>query len=320
MTDNAPLVSIVIPVYNGAAYLAQAIESALAQSYAHCEVIVVNDGSNDCGQSERIAMRYAPRIRYFSQPNGGVASALNLAIFEMQGSYFSWLSHDDVYLPHKVERQMALMRCSEQHAVYSDYRLFSDDGDIVDIHLPDTEPQAFRYRLALQGGVNGCTLLIPVEALRTAGGFDESLHTTQDYALWFLLAKKLRLVHLPEVLVSARVHTKQGIFTRSELAWRESKILHANFARDLETADLPMATDAGFTQLAKSFWRRGFDEAALISEQRARSYGVGDITLHCVRFSAIFQRKASHLLRRLLSPIQRARIRQSLRRLPLYVP
>src|SRR5690554_1481040 len=70
-------VSIVIPVYNGANYLHEAINCALAQTYLNVEVVVVNDGSSDDGETERIALSYGDRIRYFTKENGGVATALN---------------------------------------------------------------------------------------------------------------------------------------------------------------------------------------------------------------------------------------------------
>ena len=97
-----PKVSIVIPVYNGSNYLREAIDSTLAQTYRNIEVIVVNDGSDDEGKTKTIARMYGDKIRYFSKVNGGVSSALNVGIKEMTGEYFSWLSHDDIYMPEKV--------------------------------------------------------------------------------------------------------------------------------------------------------------------------------------------------------------------------
>ena len=73
MSDFHPLVSIVIPVYNGANYMREAIDSALAQTYDNCEILVVNDGSRDDGETERIALSYGDEIRYFAKENGGVA-------------------------------------------------------------------------------------------------------------------------------------------------------------------------------------------------------------------------------------------------------
>ena len=101
-----PRVSIVIPVYNGANYLAQAIDSALAQTYSNVEVVFVDDGSTDGGETERVARGYGDRIRYLRKENGGVATALNAGIEVMTGEYFSWLSHDDLYLPEKVALQV----------------------------------------------------------------------------------------------------------------------------------------------------------------------------------------------------------------------
>ena len=105
MTIN-PKVSVVIPVYNGANYLAEAIESALAQTYKNIEIIVVNDGSNDGGATERVARSYGEKIRYFEKENGGVSSALNFGIQQMTGEYFSWLSHDDTYTVDKIKNSI----------------------------------------------------------------------------------------------------------------------------------------------------------------------------------------------------------------------
>ena len=104
--DFNPLVSIIIPVYNGGNYLAEAIDSALAQTYKNLEIIVVNDGSCDNGKTEEIALSYGDKIRYFRKENGGSSSALNYGIKQMNGEWFSWLSHDDLYYPEKIEKQV----------------------------------------------------------------------------------------------------------------------------------------------------------------------------------------------------------------------
>ena len=99
-----PKVSIIIPVYNGEMYIKEAIDSALAQTYKNFEVIVVNDGSSD--KTDEICKSYGSKIRYFKKENGGVSTALNLGIKKMNGEYFSWLSHDDLYLPNKIKEQI----------------------------------------------------------------------------------------------------------------------------------------------------------------------------------------------------------------------
>ena len=132
-------VSIVIPVFNGADYLREAIDSALAQTYQNAEIIIINDGSNDNGATENIALSYGDRIRYFSKENGGVASALNLAIKKMTGEYFSWLSHDDLYFANKVEAQIkALDQMQDKRVVlYSDFGVFYNNPDkLSEVKLP----------------------------------------------------------------------------------------------------------------------------------------------------------------------------------------
>src|SRR5437764_1349700 len=102
-----PKVSIVIPVYNGGTYFEEALKSALAQTYPNVEIIVVNDGSTDEGKTHSIAQKYLSKIKYFYQSNKGVAGALNTGIRQMTGEFFTWLSHDDMYLPEKTAAQIA---------------------------------------------------------------------------------------------------------------------------------------------------------------------------------------------------------------------
>ena len=103
-------VTIVIPVYNGSNFMKVAIDSAIAQTYDNKEILVINDGSTDNGETEKIALSYGNKIRYIKKENGGVATALNLAIKEMKGDYLSWLSHDDIYKPYKIEKQIETIK------------------------------------------------------------------------------------------------------------------------------------------------------------------------------------------------------------------
>lgn len=109
MTNVFPLISIIIPVYNGSNFLEEAINSCLSQTYKNIEILVINDGSNDRGLTKDIALSFGNSIRYIEKPNGGVSTALNLGITEMCGDYFSWLSHDDIYLPQHIENQVEIL-------------------------------------------------------------------------------------------------------------------------------------------------------------------------------------------------------------------
>lgn len=217
MNEFHPLVSIVIPVYNGANYMREAIDSALAQTYDNCEVLVINDGSNDNGETDRIARSYGDKIRYFAKANGGVATALNLGIKEMRGEYFSWLSHDDVYLPEKVEVQVNALACCADKVtlVYSNHRYIDEHGNVIgEAQLHDARDSGglfcFLYE---ESSVHGCSLLIPKQAFETVGLFSESLPTTQDYDLWLRFARSYPYVYENQVLVCSRTHAGQGSLT-----------------------------------------------------------------------------------------------------------
>lgn len=210
-----PRVSIIIPVYNGANYMRQAIDSALAQDYKNLEILVVNDGSTDGGETARIGESYGDRIRFLEKENGGVASALNLAIREMTGEYISWLSHDDVYAPQKISAQIRLLAKNEDKtAVFScGTRTIDATGKTVGMHHPlDFYPKKrLEHPLfaLLHGSVSGCTLLIHKSHMERVGQFREDLRYTQDYELWFRLLRGQPLRFARGMLVSTRVHREQ---------------------------------------------------------------------------------------------------------------
>ncbi len=231
--DFNPLVSIVIPVYNGSDFLREAVDSALAQTYRNVEVIVVDDGSDDGGKTGDIARSYGDRIRYIRKENGGVASALNCGIRAMGGECFSWLSHDDVYHPRKIEIQVArLKREGRDVVLYGDYELI----DAASNHLETTrvgwmrEPR-FRMALVVDIPVNGCAVLVPKACFDAVGTFDESLRISQDYDLWFRMAGRYDFVHVPEVLIKSRLHPGQGTNVLRDVCREEG---NATFIRFLD--------------------------------------------------------------------------------------
>lgn len=227
-----PLVSIVIPVYNGGNYMREAIDSALAQTYPNIEVIVINDGSKDDGETERIALSYGDRIRYLYKENGGVSSALNLGIKNMSGKYFSWLSHDDVYEPDKILHQITC--ANEDTVVMCGRYLINKNSEI----LGDARDR-FRFQencnlagqmalieLLKQGCFNGCTLLLPKKAFLDCGFFDENLRYCQDLLMWlriFLEGYNLKFVAYKDV--QSRVHGGQLTNTGHELYHSDCKLL-----------------------------------------------------------------------------------------------
>jgi glycosyltransferase involved in cell wall biosynthesis len=231
--DFMPKVSIIIPVYNGSNYLKEAIESALAQTYKNIEIIVINDGSNDNGATEKIAKSYGNKIRYYSKKNGGVATALNLGISKMKGEYFSWLSHDDMYYPKKVERQINFLSRLKNKKVflYSNFSILLDDEIIPVIHNHEMLTRKKKYGL-LRGCVNGITVLIPKTVIDEMGKFDASLRCTQDYDYWRRIEKKYEFVHMEEILSITRLHSAQD--SASQTAIDEGNVLWIDMIKSLQ--------------------------------------------------------------------------------------
>jgi glycosyltransferase involved in cell wall biosynthesis len=275
---TGPLVSIVIPVYNGADYLREAIDSALRQTYAPCEIVVVNDGSRDGGATDAIARSYGNAIRYVPKENGGVASALNAGIAAMSGAYFSWLSHDDVYHPDKVAAQMSLLRAGDPPVVlYSNYELIDPAGRKLGVRRIRPGRLPFRASLVAEDPVNGCTVLVPRACFDEVGMFDLRLRTAQDYDMWFRLARRYRFIHVPEALIGSRIHPAQGTRTIGTF-FEESSRQFVRMLRELEPSDLRdhEAPSSVFTRVALKMKLRGYDEVARAALELSRRHSSQD--------------------------------------------
>jgi glycosyltransferase involved in cell wall biosynthesis len=259
------LVSIIVPVYNGEKYIAQAIDSALSQTYKNIEIIVINDGSYD--ETESIVLSYGTKVRYYKKENEGVATALNFGIKKMKGEYFSWLSHDDIFLENKIELQVnKIVKHPKNTILYSNYGVFQKDiSDFYVVTLPNIESENFRYWITVENCLHGCTLLIPKHAFDVYGVFDTSLKTTQDYAMWFKMAKNYQFIGMPDITVLARSHPEQGSIYLRDHVLKECDDLMVYFIDHLspfEIADSGGGDLAlGYQKIAESFLRRNFLQA-----------------------------------------------------------
>jgi glycosyltransferase involved in cell wall biosynthesis len=181
---SEPLVSVVIPVHNGQRFLAEAIDSVLAQGYPHREVVVVDDGSTD--GSAAIA-RTRP-VRYQRQPNQGVAAARNAGLAAAQGDLIAFLDQDDVWLPHKLEAQVSfLLQHRSVDGVISPVEIAVEPGATP---LSWFEPESGMdvQRVALLGA-----LLAWRSSVDRVGGFDTRYEIASDTD-WIMRARDARLV------------------------------------------------------------------------------------------------------------------------------
>jgi glycosyltransferase involved in cell wall biosynthesis len=173
------LVSVIIPCYKQAEYLAAAIDSVLAQTYSPIEIIVVNDGSPD--DTEKVALGYGDKIIYLTRPNGGVAASRNTGVARARGRYLKFLDADDHLHPEQIAWQMEALAGREDLLSLTTVRLYRDGrpDQYID-HVPIATallPDLFQD--IDWGGTHGW--LFPTVLVRKAGGFDETLRFAEDW-------------------------------------------------------------------------------------------------------------------------------------------
>ena len=201
-----PEVSVIIPSYNAARYLADAVDSVLNQSFRDLEVLIIDDGSTD--DTESVARRYGTLVRYIRQENSGVAVARNRGIEATGGRYVAFLDADDTWLPLKLESQLkALVANPGYGACYSAFTVVS--SDLAPLYVSRDKRQAGTLEdLLLRGNVIGsiCTVLCERSLFETAGGFDPSLSQCADWDMWVRLAAITEFLYLDFPLATYRQH------------------------------------------------------------------------------------------------------------------
>jgi glycosyltransferase involved in cell wall biosynthesis len=248
-----PLISCIVPVFNGERYLGQALDSILLQTYRPIEVIVIDDGSTD--GMRQLVTSYGDRVRYFWQPNAGPPRARNFGLRLAQGEFVAFLDADDLWLPDKLSFQMARFRerpkldlCVTHCQVFW----------IPELSEEEARFQGHRLSQPLPGYVTQ-TLLARRALFEKVGDFDTS-RLVGDPADWFLRAAEQGAVMelLPDVLVYRRFHednfsVESG--TRRMTPHMQDAILHVVKAsldrRRRENAAYPMLLEFPRAQLEK---------------------------------------------------------------------
>ncbi|MET3728941.1 glycosyltransferase involved in cell wall biosynthesis [Fictibacillus halophilus] len=225
-------VSIVIPFYN-CTYVSHAIQSALDQTYNNIEIIVVNDGSFQ--HNEKLEP-YRDRVTILSKPNGGTASALNAGIKAASGDFICWLSSDDMFLPKKVELQVAYMKQVGALISSTNFRLMNEYNVLTSSTLgfDNTDYLAFLKVMRRSCVINGCTVMMDKKLIQKIGYFDELLPSTQDYDFWLrVLCSDIKFYHYNQPLTHYRVHSEMGSQIRKSSIGKEVKLVSKRYKRKM---------------------------------------------------------------------------------------
>ena len=208
MPSIQPLVTVIIPFYN-CSYVAQAIECVLSQTYPHIELLVVNDGSY---KNQHLITPYLSKITYLEQTNKGVASALNQGIKHAKGEYLVWLSSDDLISPNKIEHQLNFMQKNNALISFTRFNIINKDNQITQYNLGKYFKDDIEILQTLKefNPINGCTVMLSKEIIKTIGYFDENLKYAQDYDYWIRTALHFPIHYFHMTLTNYRVHEEMG--------------------------------------------------------------------------------------------------------------
>jgi glycosyltransferase involved in cell wall biosynthesis len=198
-----PLVSVIIPTFNRASLVREAIASVLAQAYPHIELIVVDDGSND--DTPAVMEAFGTALTVLRQPHAGVSSARNWGVAASHGELVAFLDSDDLWLPHKVTAQAAVFQEHPQtQACYTD-EIWIRHGVRVNQRLIHRKYGGWLFLSSLPRCIiSPSSIMLRRPLWNRLGGFDECFPACEDYDLWLRLALIAPVHFLPERLIVKR--------------------------------------------------------------------------------------------------------------------
>ena len=213
-----PLVSVIIPTYNSADYIEEALESVFKQTFQDFEIIVIDDGSND-GTGE-ILKKYGDRVRYLFQDNSGPASARNKGIRIARGRYIAFLDADDIWLPTKLEKQIGLFyQCEHLGMVTTGVCSFDERGVFgFSTNKRKTLMHGDIARnIFLHSNVGTPTVMVRKEVFDNIGFFEENIRQAEDDNMWIRIAANYDIELIDETLIKVRNHPQRMTLNKSEL-------------------------------------------------------------------------------------------------------
>jgi len=205
-----PLVSVVMPVYNAAATVEEAVRSLLVQTHADLEIIVVDDGSTD-GTPDVIAGLRDARIRLLRQEHLGLVGALNAGCTQARGEYIARLDGDDIAAERRIEAQLAFMEHHGEVGLLGTWARVAKEGEPPRVFAPPSSDAGLRRCLLLDSPFVHSSVMFRRKAYLESGGYPDGLN--EDYRLWIRIAQSWKVAVLPQVLVTHRVYA--GSYTRS---------------------------------------------------------------------------------------------------------
>jgi glycosyltransferase involved in cell wall biosynthesis len=205
----SPLVTVLMPVRDGEQFLAEAIESILAQTLTDFEFLIIDDGSMD--SSRAIILGYDdPRIRLLANDRHvGVTRSLNRGIQEARGRYLARMDADDASMRERLEKQVAHLEANPDCAVVTSFaQIIGSDSERMGEHCGDVSAEELDRALQLQNRLVHGAVMMRTDVVRQLGAYDEAMRHSQDYDLWLRISDEYAIHTLPEFLYSWRSHDR----------------------------------------------------------------------------------------------------------------
>ena len=230
MINQNPFVSVIIPVYNGERYLAEAIKSVLAQTYQNFELIVINDGSTD--NTSNIIARYQDSLHSIYQPNAGLPASLNLGISLSRGEWIAFLDADDLWLEEKLSRQIRMVVENPEIEI-----IFGHVQQFLSSDLDDSTQKKIYCSTVPTPGYLKITMMTQRKAFEKVGLFRED-QSIGDFIEWYLRASEanLNIYMLSEVVAKRRLHAWHTTDNSPESRKNYVRILKASLDRRRATS------------------------------------------------------------------------------------
>ena len=248
-----PKVSVIIPTYNRAGCITDAINSVLKQTYPDFELLIVDDGSTDNTPEivNAYIRQYPARIRYMVQAHKNAPSALNRGIQEAQGEYIAFLDSDDFWFPDKLEEQINVMDKTSAGLVHA-ARYEEDTAGNTPLVIRPQMPARNRTEF-LEGRTHiSMTVLTPKKVLQKAGMFDEAFTVTYDTDMRLRIAKDNEIVFIDKPSMTVRKHG-DGQLTSKMIPMFEARVVIAK--RMLEDQDIRVSKRWWRKKLLKSYYQ-----------------------------------------------------------------
>jgi glycosyltransferase involved in cell wall biosynthesis len=236
---NKPIVSVILPVYNGAKYVSQSIESVLKQTFSNFELLIINDGSTDESLSI-IESFHDQRIKVINQENKGIIATLNTGIALSQAKYIARIDADDIWSsPDKLSKQMEFLSENPNCVVLGTWANIIDENGTETLLLsyPETDRE-IRSKMLTKCCLIHPSIVFNKEICLKVGGFDEQEKYVEDYGLWLRMGQFGTFANIPEYLMSYRIHqdsvTQQKNFVQSKNSLeliKKYKLLYPNYTK-----------------------------------------------------------------------------------------